>query len=80
MDIKKAGHTQEDIALELRQAFLELGILGVVAGTAAGPGNFVKVDNSVEVDNSAGVDSSTGVDSFVRVDNLLAFTIQDSRA
>jgi hypothetical protein len=74
MDIKKAGHTQEDIALELRQAFLELGILGAVAGTAAGPGNFVKVDNSVEVDNSA------GVDSFVRMDNLLASTIQDSRA
>jgi hypothetical protein len=68
MDIMKVGRSQEDIGLELRQAFLELDILVAIAGTAAGQGNFVKVDNSV------------GVDSFVRVDNLLAFTIQDSRA
>jgi hypothetical protein len=68
MDIMKVDRSQEDIGLELRQAFLELDILVKIAGTADGQGNFVKVDNSV------------GVDSFVRVDNLLAFTIQDSRA
>ena len=65
MDIKKAGHTQEDIALELHQASPELGILEVVTGIA-GQGNSVRVDSSVGVDNSA------------EVDNLLAFIIQDS--
>jgi hypothetical protein len=68
MDIKKVGRSPEDIGLELRQAFLELDILVAIAGTAAGQGNFVKVDNSVGVDSSAGVDK------------VQAFTIQDSRA